>query len=410
MANFLTSRLRRVTSGGRFIPEIDGLRFVAIGTVVVFHMAGFLTAKSTLVPDWSAALADKGHYGVHLFFAISGFILGMPFAAHYLEGAPKVNLKAYFLRRLTRLEPPYMVALLICTALLVSVNHLAIRSLLPHLLAGVFYLHNAIYRVHNPINTVVWSLEIEVQFYCLVPLLARLFDIHKKSERRAAIVSVAALAVCAQVAGLMRSPLDLTIFNYLQYFLMGFLLADIYISEWKESPAKSRVWDGVSVFAWAALLAASFSPLPMALMPPAILLAYCAAFRGKISSQVFASPVVSTIGGMCYTIYLLHYFGISAIGRFTRGLLVSHYYWFNLLLQLAIITPVLLVASTIYFVLIEQPCMRRDWPQRLYAFLTNRADRVSGTGSVDRSTAQVAELPLDRVGSSHLANEESSSL
>jgi len=34
--------LRRITSSGNFIPEIDGLRFIAILSVVLFHIYGFL--------------------------------------------------------------------------------------------------------------------------------------------------------------------------------------------------------------------------------------------------------------------------------------------------------------------------------------------------------------------------------
>ncbi len=38
----LLSRLHRITSSGKYIPEIDGLRFVAILSVVLFHVQGQL--------------------------------------------------------------------------------------------------------------------------------------------------------------------------------------------------------------------------------------------------------------------------------------------------------------------------------------------------------------------------------
>jgi peptidoglycan/LPS O-acetylase OafA/YrhL len=63
---------------------------------------------------------------------ISGFILGLPFAAHYLKGKRAVPLRPYFLRRLTRLEPPYIINLLICFTLLVLVDGASVRTLLPH--------------------------------------------------------------------------------------------------------------------------------------------------------------------------------------------------------------------------------------------------------------------------------------
>jgi len=87
----LLVRLSRETSSGRFIPEMDGLRFVAIAMVVLFHLNGYLTAKAvspqyafTARSDWITQVALVGFRGVELFFVISGFILGLPFAAHHI--------------------------------------------------------------------------------------------------------------------------------------------------------------------------------------------------------------------------------------------------------------------------------------------------------------------------------------
>jgi hypothetical protein len=41
-AGGILSHLSRETSSGRFIPEMDGLRFVAIGMVFLFHLNGYL--------------------------------------------------------------------------------------------------------------------------------------------------------------------------------------------------------------------------------------------------------------------------------------------------------------------------------------------------------------------------------
>jgi peptidoglycan/LPS O-acetylase OafA/YrhL len=38
--------LRRITSGSSWIPEIDGLRFVAIVLVMLFHLSAEVTTKS----------------------------------------------------------------------------------------------------------------------------------------------------------------------------------------------------------------------------------------------------------------------------------------------------------------------------------------------------------------------------
>src|ERR1017187_10213267 len=53
--------------------------------------------------------------------------------------------EAYFIRRLTRLEPPYILNLFICFALVVIAENGNPRALLPHLGASMLYLHNLLY-------------------------------------------------------------------------------------------------------------------------------------------------------------------------------------------------------------------------------------------------------------------------
>lgn len=44
----------------------------------------------------------------------------------------------------------------------------------------------------------------------------------------------------------------------------------------------------------------------------------------------------------------------------------------NYLFQLALLIPLLLTASIIFYLLIEKPCMYKDWPQRLAKFIIER--------------------------------------
>jgi len=138
-------QLRRITSTGRFVPEIDGLRCVAICSVVLYHLGGFL--------GWR--VAEHGYRGVNLFYVISGFILGLPFAAHYLQQKPPVKLRSYFLRRLTRLEPPYLLSLLICFGGLVWLQGRDWRELLPGLAASAGYVHSLWFGSQSAINPVI---------------------------------------------------------------------------------------------------------------------------------------------------------------------------------------------------------------------------------------------------------------
>jgi peptidoglycan/LPS O-acetylase OafA/YrhL len=115
-------RLRRTTSSNSFIPEIDGLRFLAISLVVFLHTYLFIIDKTPFVLKysvgdyWLKLILLNGSRGVLLFFVISGFILAMPFAKHYITAGQPVSLKKFYLKRLTRLEPPYIISTLLCKA------------------------------------------------------------------------------------------------------------------------------------------------------------------------------------------------------------------------------------------------------------------------------------------------------
>src|ERR1035438_8690650 len=142
--------LRRITSGGRFIPQIDGLRFIAIMSVILIHIHASLAQSGGVPPSveqvpYTETMHMLSKRGVYLFFVISGFILGTPFAQMYINRSGIVNLKAYFMRRLTRLEPPYVLCMIICTFVLVVRGTLIFREALPHLLAGIGYAHALIY-------------------------------------------------------------------------------------------------------------------------------------------------------------------------------------------------------------------------------------------------------------------------
>jgi peptidoglycan/LPS O-acetylase OafA/YrhL len=372
-------RLSRETSSGRFIPEMDGLRFIAISMVFLFHLNGYLLATSTSYqprgrPDWSCLVAMQGMHGVELFFVISGFILALPFAGHYLTGDQAVSLRKYYLRRLTRLEPPYFAAVFLLLALNAWVHPGSSASGYGHLAASLFYSHNLVYGTASTVIGVAWSLEIEVQFYLLVPFMTRLFAISDRRVRRAFVIFLVLLAIAARVLILNHhSRLQLSILGYLQFFLIGFLLADIFVADWKGLPQKSFLWDAVAVLGWPLLLYGLRWPFFTHWIFPALLFVlYCAAFRGRITQLFFSNSWITAIGGMCYSIYLLHYEVISGVARFTRYLGTSLPNSIYLLLQFTVVGAAVVGVCGSYFVVIEKPCMMRGWPQRAWQRLKSR--------------------------------------
>lgn len=172
-------RLQRVMTAGRWIPEIDGLRFIAISSVLLLHI--FFETVSHAPDRWTLVSIHRELYvrmsylsrGVQLFFVISGFILARPFVTEYVDAGKPVSLRAYYKRRLTRLEPPYILALVIYAVSLIVIHKDGARIIASGLLSSVFYVHN--FWGFIPIDPPTWTLEVEVQFYLIAPFLGLLY-------------------------------------------------------------------------------------------------------------------------------------------------------------------------------------------------------------------------------------------
>jgi peptidoglycan/LPS O-acetylase OafA/YrhL len=380
--------LSRETSSGAFIPEIDGVRFVAIFGVIFFHLWGnfqYNISGALPVPasfDLPSRVLGQGDLGVELFFVLSGFILGLPFARQRLLGGRPVSLKQYFTRRLTRLEPPYLLNLLLVFLLLgMSTHSVGVSRLWPNLFASAFYMHNIIFGTSSAINTVAWSLEIEVQFYLLAPLLSLIFAVRPAALRRMLLLGGMIAASLASEFVIRNGVLRLTLVCFIQYFLAGFLLADVYLIDWQQRPRKTIAFDGLALFAVAALFSIRIllPQLGMLPIPWLALLVVMGAFRGAFVNRFFTNPWIYTIGGMCYTLYLYHFQIIGFFGH--RFPLFAHSFYLNLLLRFTVVSVLVLAVSSLLFVLLEKPFMRRDWP-RLVLQAARRRFRLSPAASV----------------------------
>jgi peptidoglycan/LPS O-acetylase OafA/YrhL len=366
--SFFRLHLRRVTSGGRWIPEIDGLRFVAIASVVLFHIFRELTAshfmRLPVQPRYAdlAWLLGNGDRGVRLFFVISGLILCRPFRDQYLYGGKRVSLRYYFLRRITRLEPPNILALLLWTATIVAYFHTPMLTLMEHLAASMFYVHSLLYHQGSTINFVTWSLEVEIQFYVLAPLIALIFLIPNPWLRRGMLL--AGILVPGLLQRHASAYVQLTILYYFQYFLAGYLLCDLLPRNF-EDVRRSFVWDGMALAAWILLFAMRSGWVTQTILPVLILVAYTGAFYGSVGNWVFRRNWIAIIGGMCYSIYLTHFWVITLCVRLTRHLNRFGDFLANYLLQVVSLGGLILLFGACFFVFVERPCMDPRWPNRL---------------------------------------------
>jgi peptidoglycan/LPS O-acetylase OafA/YrhL len=373
--------VKRITRDGRWIPEIDGLRFIAIFSVVLFHFGGELGARSgrfiPVEPRYTYIMTPVWHgdRGVVLFFVISGMILAMPFARYLLAQGKKVSLRKYYLRRVTRLEPPYIlsVILFIVLFLIYSRGHLE-PGYGWHALASLFYLHSLTYGQVSPVNPVTWSLEVEIQFYLLAPFVMQLFRIKKKSVRRVVLAAAVAALGVAQIPFAGNPRVVLSILFYLQYFLIGLLLADIFVLD-LEQIRSSWMWDVAALLALAFVyLFGQNLDVWHALLPYALAVLCLAAMRSLLFRRFVANRWIAVTGGMCYSIYLLHLMVMAVVFKVTRRLIVPQFNFVeNFLVQCVAMGIPVLVVSVLFFRLVERPCMDPEWPSKLWHWVTGRS-------------------------------------
>jgi len=387
----IPKKLTRVTRSGNFIGEIDGLRFLAIFPVVIQHLSERLIRNtnidfaSNLKDDTIAYLASRGTVGVYIFFAISGFILSLPFAKRILNNQPGPNLKQYFLRRLTRLEPPYILVMTGIFIVLLIKGDYVFSELLPHLGASLLYIHNISYADYPVINPVAWSLEIEIQFYILAPFLAKfIFSIRKKLLRRSIIIgSIFVFITLQHLFSWAHMPFKITILGQLQYFLAGFLVTDIFLNEWQNKIIKRWTWDIIAVVSFYLLLitwSADYQKNLIFII--LIFLLLVSVFKSNIVNKVLTSPWIVAIGGMCYTIYLIHLPLMEFLIIFTKKIEFTNVFWINLTVQFCIMAPIILGISIWFYLKVEKPCMDKDWIKKIrFPLIQKYINRILNSSS-----------------------------
>ncbi len=186
-----------VSRFGLRIPELDGLRGLAILLVVICHYVGGAEHASLgFWPHHLLTVLGLGWSGVDLFFVLSGFLIG----GILIDARDSARyFQTFYLRRAHRILPIYyiwilMYAVIVAAGLWLTPGWLPVTGrdlrVAPIYLA---FLQNMIYG-QSPFQArwfgVTWSLAVEEQFYLLAPWLIRFVS----TKRLAYVLSPVVLA------------------------------------------------------------------------------------------------------------------------------------------------------------------------------------------------------------------------
>jgi peptidoglycan/LPS O-acetylase OafA/YrhL len=149
-----------------YIPELQGLRGLAVLGVVLYH------CHPRLVGTWIHYGSLWGWSGVNLFFVLSGFLI----TSILLEARSKPHyFRNFYARRALRIWPVYVLVLLICYAnapWFIGPSILNAVKAAPWL-AYLLFIQNLFHLAMPPAIGQTWSLAIEEQYYFLWAPLVR---------------------------------------------------------------------------------------------------------------------------------------------------------------------------------------------------------------------------------------------
>lgn len=309
------------SSGFRF-PALDGLRGLAAVAVCLGHVP--LVTRTSLGTYGSAA--------VTVFFCLSAFLLFYPYCVGRQSAPP-----AYLWRRLWRIYPAWLIALLVGVLAAAATGQAASAT---DVLTHLFFVHTFSAETARTVILPAWSMPAEVQFYLLLPLVAPLL----LGSRRLAVA--AGLAVAAYLA---LQPLSGGIagLNW-PYLALPFILG---------MAAAWLVGRRAAVPTWLA---------PLGLLGLLVFGSLVSPFPcGPRSTVVSAFAFAAVLGVAANGSRLLGWAPLRLLGICGYGLFLLHWPLITVIQQrlgsmaaLLLGLPAAIAAAMLCYTLIEEPCIR----------------------------------------------------
>lgn len=317
------------------------LRGIAALWVVLFHAdeGGHIPSLTAALPSVLTDVVFRaGHYGVPIFFALSGFVI-----AHSVRNVALTRgaYGRFILRRSIRLDPPYWASIVIVLAFAfieAQVKHEPFTPPPPAtIIAHLFYVQGFVGR--DTINTVYWTLTFEVQFYLF--FVGMLALAHRFERARRAIwvmMFVLALASAGRWLGWAPAALFITLWSA---FFIGVLA-------YRALDDRAVRWPAILLAAVMILFGGTFQAFSAI---TAVLLWLTGSGRLPWQLRRFRG-----LGTISYSLYLIHN-PVSGAAGFVAHKLLGHGVLADVGALLLIVTASISTAAILWWT-IERPSHR----------------------------------------------------
>lgn len=325
----------------KHIPQLDGIRAIAIGGVLLTHLWGYPAGH------WLNGFAQAGWIGVDLFFALSGFLItGILRDTQNDTG----HFKNFYARRTLRIFPLYY-ALLVLT--IVVLPHF---KEIPAAAAHSGWMYWAY--LGNVASTdgwkwfpldITWSLSVEEQFYLIWPAL-----IYRLSNKRVLQLCLGLMVAMPLVRWALYEPLGwrwLTMVFRADAFAGGAALAvlmrmgvDMKWTKWL-----TLMWIPLLIFAPSGLLLRENEAV-CTLGYTLTSLASVGLISLAMQTSVFKAKPLTYVGRISYGVYIYHPLCLVAFSL----LVTTPGSW----VQLVAVSALTIVVATGSFYLYESPFLK----------------------------------------------------
>jgi peptidoglycan/LPS O-acetylase OafA/YrhL len=321
------------SSMGR-VPAIDYLRGLASLAVAWFHLT------NTYPGGWVKLSGSDGWLGIEVFFVISGFVIpysiSTVFSSYALRDFPR-----YFLRRITRIEPPYFVSMLVVIALAY------LSSVMPGFQGqqpsyslgqvGSHLLYTTPLFGYPWIQPVYWTLAYEFVFYLAIGIL---FPYMVTRGGTLVLWAISLALALLALTGAANAIIFLFIIGIVLYRAM-------------DPEIEAAGLPAVALIALGGLVMSYLGQGPGALV--GISTAAVIYLLRDRPFPTLPARVLAWLGGLSYSLYLLH---VPVGGRVVNlGRRFIDGPWQELSLSLVALV-VSLLAAALFWRLVEQPSIR----------------------------------------------------